>query len=96
MRNSSEFNAEKSIAEANGISRFPVDLPIKEAVGPNYNDQVSGVTRVGSKNHPTGNPAGSLPPKPTEFNDQSIVKGIYDINPDGTINTHTIYPRPKP
>jgi len=95
LRNSPDFEANKAAAEAAQKPSFTVERPLDEIYGDNYQDNVSGVTRNGSNKFPTGNPPGSQPPTPTNF-ENGTMKGIYRQNPDGSWDTHTMYPEPAP
>ena len=68
-----------------GKDRFKVEKPLDEVFGDDYQTQVSGVSRVGSSKNPTGSTN-------TDFTKGGTVKGIYEIKPDDTIGTHTLYP----
>jgi hypothetical protein len=94
MRNSPEFEANRQKAETDGEKRFDVSKPLEDIYGPDYQDNVSGVTRGGSAKHPTGNPPGTAPPTQTNFEDGTMT-GVYKQNPDGTWRTHTMFPEPK-
>lgn len=76
-------------ARANGdIFVDPVEIPLKDAFENDYQDYVRGVTRLGSKNNPTGH-------VPTDFTDGTL-KAIYTLDQNGNVKLHTLYPNPKP
>jgi hypothetical protein len=88
-RKSTQFEQNIANARANGdLFVDPVELPLKDVFGPGYKDNVRGVTRLGSKNNPTGHVN-------TDFTNGTI-KAIYRLDQDGNINLHTLYPNPKP
>jgi len=75
-------------AEKDGQTRFAVeDTKLSDAFGADYKSKVSGVSRLGSKNNPTGS-------QPTDFTDGSV-KAVYQKDPAGNWNVHTMYPEPK-
>jgi RHS repeat-associated protein len=95
LRASDDFEDQRKANEQTGGDEIVVEKPLEDIYGPDYQDNVSGTTRNGSNNHPTGNPAGSAPPSDTNF-ENGTMKGIYRKNPDGTYRTHTMYPNPAP
>ena len=83
------FKDAKAAAEAAGEDAFAVDTPLADIYGPNYKDNVSGVTRTGSKNNPTGT-------TPADFTDGTM-KSVYKKDPaTGEWYQYTMYPNPKP
>lgn len=88
-RSSAQFRQNIATARTNGdIFVDPVEIPLRDVFGSNYQDYVRGVTRVGSKNNPTGY-------VPTDFTDGSL-KAIYRLDQNGNVKLHTLYPNPKP
>ena len=88
-RSSAQFQQNIANARTNGdIFVDPVELPLRDVFGNNYRDYVRGVTRLGSKNNPTGH-------IPTNFTDGTI-KAIYRLDQNGNVKLHTLYPNPKP
>jgi hypothetical protein len=75
-------------------SKRSAERPLQEVYGDDYQDKVSGVTRGGSNNHPTGNPPGSAPPATTNFEDGTM-KTVYRQNDQGGWDTYTMYPEPN-
>jgi hypothetical protein len=87
LGDSAAFVAETAAAEAAGDDWAVVEMPLEEIFGPSYKDQVSGKTRLGSKNNPTGT-------QPTDFTDGTM-KGVYKTSDTGQWNLHTLYPEPQ-
>jgi hypothetical protein len=88
-RSSTQFQHNIATARANGdLFVDPVEIPLRDVFGNNYQDHVRGVTRLGSKNNPTGH-------IPTDFTDGTI-KAIYKLDQHGNVKLHTLYPNPKP
>lgn len=87
-RSSVQFEQNIATAKANGdIFVDAVEIPLKDVFGSDYQDYVRGITRQGSKNHPTGHIA-------TDFTDGTI-KAIYKLDQTGNVKLHTLYPNPK-
>ncbi|MCA9605522.1 MAG: RHS repeat protein, partial [Myxococcales bacterium] len=93
LRASADFEARRAAAEADGETTFPVDAPLEDIYGPDYQDHVRGVRRSGSKNHPTGNPPGSAPPTSTNF-EHGTMFAIFQQDADGNWGTYTMYAQP--
>ncbi|MEX1066071.1 MAG: hypothetical protein WED00_08870, partial [Aquisalimonadaceae bacterium] len=88
-RNSTQFQQNIATARTNGdIFADPVEVPLRDVFGNNYQDYVRGVTRLGSKNNPTGH-------IPINFTDGTI-KAIYRLDQSGSASLHTLYPNPAP
>lgn len=88
-RRSTQFQQNITTARTNGdIFADPVEIPLRDVFGSNYQNYVRGVTRLGSKNNPTGH-------IPTDFTDGTI-KAIYRLDQNGNVKLHTLYPNPKP
>ncbi|MCU0563277.1 MAG: hypothetical protein MUC77_09000 [Chromatiaceae bacterium] len=87
LTDSAAFAAETAAAEAAGDDWAVVEMPLEQIFGPSYKDQVSGKTRLGSKNHPTGT-------QPTAFTDGTMT-GVYKKSDTGQWALHTLYPEPK-
>jgi RHS repeat-associated protein len=89
LKNSNEFKDKAADAAKNGENRIVVeDTKLEDIYGPQYRDSVSGQTRQGSKNNPTGT-------TPTDFTDGTM-KGVYDRDPaTGEWKLVTMYPEPK-
>jgi hypothetical protein len=89
IRNSQEYNNEVAAANAKTPpdNRIEVKKPLEEIYGPDYKDRVSGKTRTGTKNNPTG-------VQDPDFTDGSMV-GRYRRDPDGSWKLVTMYPEPK-
>jgi len=88
-RSSTQFQQNIATARANGdIFVDPVEIPLKDVFGSDYQNYVRGATRLGSKNNPTGH-------IPTDFTDGSL-KAIYRLDSNGNVKLHTLYPNPKP
>ena len=88
-RSSTRFQQNIATARTNGdLFVDPVEIPLRDVFGNNYQDHVRGVTRLGSKNNPTGH-------IPTDFTDGTI-KAIYKLDQNGNVKLHTLYPNPKP
>jgi hypothetical protein len=88
-RRSTQFQENIATARANGdLFVNPVEIPLRDVFGSNYQNYVRGVTRLGSKNNPTGQ-------IPTDFTDGTI-KAIYRLDQNGNVKLHTLYPNPKP
>jgi hypothetical protein len=84
IRNSTDFDSALATA-TNG--RFQVDIPSEQVLGANYLDHLEGVTRLGSKNNPTGG-------QPTDFTGAAI-RARYRIDTSGQIKLTTMYPEPR-
>ncbi len=88
-RNSTQFQQNIAAARMNGdIFVDPVEIPLEDVFGSDYQSYVRGVTRLGSKKSPTGH-------IPTDFTDGTL-KAIYRLDQDGNVRLHTLYPNPKP
>ncbi|MFA5983578.1 MAG: hypothetical protein WC782_06150 [Methylococcaceae bacterium] len=89
LRNSDEFKTKVKDAETSGQGRILVEnQKLEEIYGSNYKDKVSGQTRIGSKNNPTG-------VTPTDFDNGSMV-GVYTkSNKTRQWELTTMYPEPK-
>ena len=88
LRTSDEFKQKIADAENNGENKVIIEnQKLEDIYGPRYKDHVSGQTRQGTKNNPTGT-------TPTDFTDGTM-KGIYtkDAN-TGKWNLTTMYPDP--
>lgn len=84
IRNSTDFDSALAAA-TNG--RFQVDIPAEQVLGANYLDHLEGVTRLGSKNNPTGW-------QPIDFTGAAI-RARYRIDTSGQIKLTTMYPEPR-
>ena len=89
LRESPEFKTKADAAKANGDTRFAVkESKLEDIYGPGYKDNVTGKTRQGSKNNPTG-------ATDTDFTDGTMT-GAYVKDPaTGQWNLTTMYPEPK-
>lgn len=89
LRNSDEFRRKTADADDNAETRVVIeDQKLEDIYGPDYKDHVSGQTRQGSRNDPTGT-------TPTDFTDGTMT-GIYDKDPgSGDWKLVTMYPDPK-
>ena len=87
LASSAAFANEAAAAEAAGDDWAVAEMPLEEIYGPDYKDQVSGKTRLGSKNNPTG-------AENTDFTDGTM-KGVYKKSDTGDWNLHSMYPEPK-
>ena len=94
LRGHTDFDKAKSEALDAGKTRFDLERPLEEVFGPDYNSSVTGVSRGGSRKHSTGNPLGSKPSGPTDF-ENGTVFGVYEIAPDGSVKTQTLFPDPQ-
>ncbi len=89
IKNSQEYNDALADAAANNRESFVVkDTKLEDVYGPNYRNRVSGRTRTGSANNPTGT-------TPTDFTDGTI-KAVYKKDANGVWHLETMYPEPKP
>lgn len=87
-RDSTQFKKNVAAARTNGdMFVDPVELPLQDVFGSDYQSHVRGVTRLGSKKNPTGH-------IPTDFTDGTI-KAIYKLDENGNVSLHTLYPNPK-
>jgi len=83
-----DYAKELDEAKKNGETRFSVEsVKLEDAFGKDYKKQVSGVTRLGSKNNPTGS-------QPTDFT-VGTVTAVYEKDTKGDWNILTMYPNPK-
>ncbi len=90
IRKGDAFKKKLQDANAAGSSVIAVtDTKLADALGPEYKTKVSGVTREGSKNNPTGNTT------PTDFTDGTI-RAVYKKDDKGNWNVETMFPEPKP
>lgn len=88
VRSSTPLQQNIATARANGdMFVDPIEIPLEDVFGSNYKKHVRGVTRLGSKNNPTGYVQ-------TNFTDGTI-KAIYRLDQYGNVNLHTLYPNPK-
>ncbi len=89
VRSSQNYKDELKKAKDEGKTMFAVKgTKLEDALGPDYKSKVSGVTRLGSKNNPTGS-------APTDFTDGTI-RAVYKKDASGNWNLHTMFPEPKP
>jgi hypothetical protein len=87
VKKNPDYKKELEAAEKAGSSRFSVETTkLEDALGKDYKKQVAGVTRLGSKNHPTGS-------QPTDFTDGSVT-AVFEKDAKGNWNTLTMYPNP--
>jgi len=91
LRSTDEFKtqaAEKGVNE-----RIIIRRKLEEIYGPDYKNSVSGVTREGTKNNPTGS-------HPTDFTDGNMVavwvRDATAWGSNGNWSLLTMYPEPKP
>jgi hypothetical protein len=89
VRESQTFKDKVADADANGKDRVVVDdSKLEDIYGHDYQDKVSGKTRTGTKNNPTGT-------VDTDFTDGHMV-AVYDKNPaTGQWELTTMYPDPR-
>jgi hypothetical protein len=88
IRNSQKYKDELQKAKTEGKTQFAVPgTKLQDALGPDYKQKVTGVTRLGSKNNPTGS-------QPTDFTDGTI-RAVYKKDAAGNWNVHTMFPEPK-
>ncbi len=88
VRESDAFRDARDRAIAEGRDRFQVETPLEDIYGPDYQDQVTGVTREGTRNNPTGS-------APTDFTDGTMI-GRYRIDEEtGDVQLNTMFPNPK-
>jgi hypothetical protein len=87
MRQSKKFDEEAKKAKDAGIDTVVVDdVPLKDVLGDDYSKKLTGKTRLGSKNHPTG-------AEDTDFTDGTM-KAIYKEDGKGGYDLVTMYPEP--
>lgn len=86
MRADPAYSTEKAASATRGETRFAVTLTLQQVMGPGYEAELEGVTRLGSNNHPTGT-------ADTVFTGGTL-KAIYDVLPDGSVVLVTMYPNP--
>lgn len=84
IRNSPEFLTETSTS-LNG--RAQIQLPLEEIFGTDFRDYITGTTRYGPKNTPTGYGY-------TSFSDQATMVGRYRQNSSGKWEFVTMFPDP--
>jgi hypothetical protein len=89
IRKSQTYKDELKEAIKQNASVFAVkDKKLEDALGKDYKKMVSGVTREGSKNNPTGNTTA------TDFTDGTI-RAVYKKDASGNWNIETMFPEPK-
>lgn len=89
IRASQAFKDKLDEANRLGATTLAVtDTKLQDALGADYKSKVTGVTRLGSKNNPTGSQA-------TDFTDGTI-RAVYRKDASGNWNVHTMFPEPKP
>jgi len=87
-RKSVQFQENVAAARANGdLFVDPVELPLVDVFGSDYKSYVRGVSRLGSKQAPTGQVS-------TDFSGGTL-KAIYRLDHSGRVSLHTLYPNPK-
>lgn len=86
MRTSQEFADAPVQVTPNGQRRKAVEMPLDRAIGPDYQQHVEGVTRIGSAANPTGTRATNL--------DGGSMTAIYVENDQGGWDLLTMYPEP--
>jgi hypothetical protein len=89
IRSSDAFK--KKVADANASNAKVIavtDTKLKDVFGDDYKKQVTGKTREGSKNNPTGNTTN------TDFTDGTI-RAVYKKDAKGNWNVETMFPEPK-
>lgn len=82
LARSDEFKRKLADAKANGIKRFPVNLPVQEALGPGWRADVYGRTTT---SHGT---------QASRWNDRSFVTGVWQRQSDGRWHLLTCFPQP--
>jgi hypothetical protein len=88
IRSSQKYKDELQKAKDEGRSTFAVtDTKLSDALGADYKSKVTGVSRLGSKNNPTGS-------QQTDFTDGTI-RAVYKKDAAGNWNVHTMFPEPK-
>ena len=88
ISSSQEFRDEFEEAVNVGDDFFSVEVPLEDIFGPDYQDHVTGVTREGTKNNPTGS-------TPTDFTDGNM-QAVYRIDDiTGEPELYTMYPKPR-
>jgi len=87
IRGSEQYRDLRDAALASDRTSFRVEVPIDEALGPNYADRVSGQTRVGSVNNPRG-------AVPTDLTD-GRVRAVFEFNSGSEPNLVTMHPVTK-
>lgn len=89
IRNSEAFK--KKVKEANAANANVIavtDTKLEDVFGKDYKKEISGKTREGSKNNPTGNTTD------TDFTDGTI-RAVYKKDAAGNWNIETMFPEPK-
>lgn len=89
IRNSDAFKNKVAAAKASKANVIAVtDTKLADVFGKDYKNQVTGKTREGSKNKPTGNTTD------TDFTDGTI-RAVYKKDAKGNWNVETMFPDPK-
>jgi len=93
-RNSEIYRIQQRENEITGKPFIAVRVPLMDVFGTSYLSQVKGIRRAGSKSKPTGDPPGSRPPTPSNFENGSLLAVFVRTN-DGSYNLKTAYPDPE-
>ena len=94
LRGSQIYESGRRANETTGVTFIIVEKPLAEVFGPGYPLQVRGVHRRGSKNKPTGEPPGTLPPRPSDFTDGTVF-ALFRQDAEGHYRLRTMFPKPK-
>jgi hypothetical protein len=83
IRTSQLYGDARDVAMAEGRTHFTVEMSLEDALGPNYLDQVRGVSRVGSAK----NPQGSVP---TDLTDGRVL-AVFKLTPGSEPHLVSMY-----
>jgi hypothetical protein len=86
IRASQQYRDFRDAALVDGRSRFSVELPLEDVLGPDYAAHVQGVTRIGSAKNPQG--------AATDLTGGKM-RAVFEFNPGGEPSLVTMHPVTK-